>query len=55
MLKKEGNIVSKNERLYILRSILLQSFQYHKTDSTKRPLTCKTKSISTKTYLVNSL
>lgn len=35
MLKNEGSIVSQRERLHILRSILLQTFQYYKLDSTK--------------------
>lgn len=45
MLKNEGSIVSQRERLHILRSILLQTFQYYKLDSTKRPQTRKTKFI----------
>lgn len=38
MLKIEAEAVSKNERLRIYRSILLQPFTYYKIDSNKRVL-----------------
>lgn len=31
MLKEEGEIISRSERLRILTSILSKQFQYHKT------------------------
>ena len=55
MLRKKAEKVSKCERLHILRSILLQSFQYFKLDLTKISFACKTDSVSTIAYLVKSL
>ena len=55
MLQKEGTIVSQCQRLRLLRSMLLQSFQHDKLDSSKRLLTSKTNFLSTKNYLLNSL
>ena len=46
MLKEEGEIISRSERLRILTSILSKQFQYHKLDSTKRQLIRQTNAFS---------
>ena len=38
MLKIDVDAISRNERLRLFRSILLQPFRYYKIDSNKRPL-----------------
>ena len=56
MLKIEVDAVSRNERLRLLRSVLLQPFTYYNIDSEKRPLQTrfsKRDYTSTKDYILN--
>lgn len=56
MLKKEVDAVSKNKRLRLLRSILLQPFKYYKIDPERIHLQIrfsKRDYTSTKDYVLN--